>query len=255
MRSIHGLCVSPRDVRNSVISVLSKSTIAAQCTVFRRFESTAQEWRPFRELCSVTTSVTSPGATLSVCTPPSVSDAPVHSRTDTHSPYFKTSQTAPSSTCLLSYLPPSLPGSQIPTVSAHVNSEITGHAHTHVCFAFKRVISLCTQAVLRVFFFCACVVGQCQKTKRAGFKAKKTRTEVHEEMCRDDGRDIGGASLCNDKGGGRVVFGPVSLASAGPASVITNLSPNKSQLSSAAWPELPSDQLRQESPSRCLRPV
>lgn len=163
--------MSPRDVRNSVISSLSKSTIAAQCTVFRRFESTAQEWRPFRELCSVTTSMTSPGATLSVCTPPSVSDALVHSRTDTHSPYFRTSQTAPSSTCLLSYLPPSLPGSQIPTVSAHVNSEITGHAHTHVCFAFKRVISLCTQAVLRVFL-CVCVVGQCRKTKQAGFKAK-----------------------------------------------------------------------------------
>lgn len=191
--------MSQRDVRNSVISSLSKSTIAAQCTVFRRFESTAQEWRPFRELCSVTTSMTSPGATLSVCTPPSVSDALVHSRTETHSPYFRTSQTAPSSTCLLSYLPPSLPGSQIPTVSAHVNSEITGHAHTHVCFAFKRVISLCTQAVLRGFFVCVLSDNARKQSKWAS--KQKTENEVREEMCRDDGHNIGGASLCNDKVG------------------------------------------------------
>lgn len=63
----------------------------------------------------------------------------------THTLYFRTSQTALSSTCLQCYLAQSLPGSQIPTVSAHVNSEITGHAHTHICFAFKRVISVCTQ--------------------------------------------------------------------------------------------------------------
>lgn len=91
--------------------------------------------------------MTSPGATVSVCTSQPVSDTPAHSRNDAHSLYFRTSQTALSSACLQRYLPQSLPGSQIPTVSAHVNSEITGHAHTHICFAFKRVISVCTQAI------------------------------------------------------------------------------------------------------------
>lgn len=38
-----------------------------------------------------------------------------------------------------------------------------------------------------------------KQSKRAS--KQKTENEVHEEMCRDDGRDIGGASLCNDKGG------------------------------------------------------
>lgn len=82
-----------------------------------------------------------------------------HAQTHTLSLYLRTRQTALSSTCLQCYLPQSLPGSQIPTVSAHVNSEITGHAHTHICFAFKRVISVCTQAIrsfsppLVLFFF------------------------------------------------------------------------------------------------------
>ncbi len=114
---------------------------------------------------SVTTSMTSPGATVSVYTSQSAPDALTHSCTHTHthththtlSLYFRTSQTALSSTCLQCYLPQSLPGSQIPTVSAHVNSKITGHAHTHICFAFKRVISVCTQPIrsfsLLVFFF------------------------------------------------------------------------------------------------------
>lgn len=94
---------------------------------------------------SVTISLTSSGATVSVCTSLSVSDILIHSRR--HSFSFRTSQTALSSTCLQCYLPQSLPGSQIPTVSAHVNREITGHAHTHICFAFKRLISVCTQAI------------------------------------------------------------------------------------------------------------
>lgn len=94
---------------------------------------------------SVTTSVTSPGATVSVCISQTVLTL-TYRYTHTHLS-FRTSQTALSSTCLQCYLPQSLPGSQIPTVSAHVNSEITGHTHTHICFAFKRVISVCTQAI------------------------------------------------------------------------------------------------------------
>lgn len=118
--------------------------------------------------------------------PPSASDAAARSRAGMHSPYFgnQSDSTVPS-TCLLSYLPPSLPGSQIPTVSAHVNSEITGHALTHVCFAFKRVISLCTQAVLGFFFFflpsffsCCCIWTIAEKKQsQAGFKAKKEEME------------------------------------------------------------------------------
>lgn len=120
--------------------------------------------------------------------PPSASDAAARSRAGMHSPYFgNQSESTVPSTCLLSYLPPSLPGSQIPTVSAHVNSEITGHALTHVCFAFKRVISLCTQAVLGFFFFfflpsffsCCCIwtITGKKKQSQAGFKAKKGEME------------------------------------------------------------------------------
>lgn len=129
--------------------VIEKSTIRVQysvCTVNGLSEMVSNIKGEF--YChSVTTSMTSPGASVSVCMSPSVSDNPPHSSTDTHSLYVRTSQTALSSTCLQCYLPQSLPGSQIPTVSAHVNSKITGHAQTHICFAFERVISACTQAI------------------------------------------------------------------------------------------------------------
>lgn len=135
---------------------------------------------------SVTTSMTSPGATVSVYTSQSLT----HSHT--HSLYFRNSQTALSSTCLQCYLPQSLPGSQIPTVSAHVNSKITGHAHTHICFAFKRVISVCTQAIrsfspLLFFFF---FWGQTQKTKQVRFKDETEKRTRREETCRDDGHTL-----------------------------------------------------------------
>lgn len=70
---------------------------------------------------AVTTWMTSPGAALSdtlalthICS------------------IKKNSQTALSSTCLQRYLPQSLPRSLIPTVSAHVNRAITGHARIFV---------------------------------------------------------------------------------------------------------------------------
>lgn len=101
-----------------------------------------------------------------------------HSYTLTHSLYFRTSQTVLSSTCLQCYLPQSLPGSQIPTVSAHVNSKITGHAHTHICFAFKRVISVCTQPIpsypLLLFFF---FLDKPRKQSRWGSKTQQRHEE------------------------------------------------------------------------------
>lgn len=140
--------------------------------------------------------------------PPSASDAAARSRAGMHSPYFgnQSDSTVPS-TCLLSYLPPSLPGSQIPTVSAHVNSEITGHALTHVCFAFKRVISLCTQAVLGLVFFPSFSLFLLLHLDNSGKKTKPSGLQSQERGDGgDDGRDIGGASVCNDK----VVFSPAS---------------------------------------------
>ena len=141
----------------------------------------------------------------------SPSDTLTHSRTDAHSLYLRTSQTALSSTCLQFYLPQSLPGSQIPTVSAHVNSEITGHAHTHICFAFKRVISVCTRAIrsfsppLVLFFF-----GQTQKTKQMRFKDTTETRTWREETCTDDGH----ALVCIMTRGKPVFFSPVCPVSA-----------------------------------------
>lgn len=56
----------------------------------------------------------------------------------------KTSHTALSPTCLQRYLPQSLQRSLIPTVSAHVNSAITGHARIFVLH-LGGVTSSCTQ--------------------------------------------------------------------------------------------------------------
>lgn len=129
----------------------------------------------------MTTSVTSSGATVSVCTSQSVWHP--HTLTHRHTLF----QTPLSSTCLRCYLPQSLPGSQIPTVSAHVNSKITGHAHTHICFAFKRVISVCTQAICSfspllpppplVFFW---------QTKQVRFKDETEKRTRREAVCSGD---------------------------------------------------------------------
>lgn len=149
-----------------------------------------------------------------------------HSRTDTHSLYYRTSQTALSSTCLQCYLAQSLPGSHIPTVSAHVNSKITGHAHTHICFAFKRVISICTQAIhsfspelppppLLFFFF---FLGQTQKTKQVRFKDKAEKRTRRVEMCGDDGHTLVVCVCVMTRGNS-----PFSQVSTDFTSVITNL--------------------------------
>lgn len=56
--------------------------------------------------------------------------------THTHTHTLQTSQTALSSTCLQRCPSRSLKGSQSPTLSAHVNCKITGHAQTHICCVF-----------------------------------------------------------------------------------------------------------------------
>lgn len=168
---------------NIVISSPSKSTIGAQHTVFKWFKSTAQEWSPSGEPHSVTTSMTSLGATLSVCVWHSYTIVRWH----THYLYYKTSQTAVPSTCLQCYLAQSLPGSLIPILSVCVNSKITGHAWTHICFGFKRVISFCTQAIGSFCQLSALlgVLWQTRKTKPMRIKdkaEKKKKMDTHKQF-------------------------------------------------------------------------
>lgn len=86
---------------------------------------------------SVTTPVTSSGASMSVGTSEYVRLLRnQYKDTCTHTHALQTSQTALSSTCLQRCPSRSLKGSQSPTLSAHVNCKITGHAQTHICCVF-----------------------------------------------------------------------------------------------------------------------
>lgn len=84
-----------------------------------------------------------------------------HSCSDTYSLYYRTSQTALSSTCLQHYLPQSLPRSLIPAVSAHVISVITRHA----CIFALHFLSL--------LLLSCCFNSRTWRTKPVMFKDKE----------------------------------------------------------------------------------
>lgn len=153
---------------------------------------------------SVTTSMTSSGATVSVCTSESVSDTHAHTHT----------QTALSSTCLQCYLPQSLPGSQIPTVSAHVNSKITGHAHTHIfVLLLKGLYPSARKRYVHLPSSCS-FFDKPRKQSRWGSKTQWRKR--HEERRCVEMMDT--HWWCNDKGG-MVFLSPFTPVS---ADMITN---------------------------------
>lgn len=117
--SVTGLWKQPEFIQNKH-HFLSAAPGAAQwkCDALSEFESRAQGWRLQGELRTVTTSVTSPGATLSA-TLALTHVLSIEEPVRLHWP-------PPVST--ITHLAQSLPRSLIPTVSAHVVSAITRHA-------------------------------------------------------------------------------------------------------------------------------